>query len=252
MTRPRSGAQTVERALAVLRRVEDAESGLGVTELARQTGLTMSTCHRLARALTEEGLLLQDPDSERYLLGPALVALGRKAEERLGYRQTLPLLQELASATGESVNLGIRAGNDVHVVLAVASRQPLRFDQEQGSRVPLHASAMGKCLLASAGDLDEQIERLGELASATQRTITDPDRLRAELELIRERGWALNDEERNPGVRAIAAPVHSPGGEVVAAVAVQGPTVRLTDTRLSELAGDLTGIVHRVAPLLSR
>lgn len=234
----------------MLRCIEAAEAGLGVTELARRTGLTMSTSHRLARALAEDGLLAQDPDSERYVLGPALIALGRKAEQRLGYRQALPLLTELATATGESVNLGIRAGNAVHVVLAVASRHPLRFDQESGSRIPLHASAMGKCLLAGVGDLDDQLGRLGRLAQATQRTITDVGRLRAELEAVRERGWALNDEERNPGVRAIAAPVRRGGGEVVAAVAIQGPTVRLTDERLPELAGRLAETVGQIAPLL--
>jgi IclR family transcriptional regulator, acetate operon repressor len=248
-TRPRSGAQAVERALAVLRCVEAADTGLGVTELARRTGLTMSTSHRLARALAEEGLLAQDPDTERYVLGPALIVLGQKAEQRLGYRQAQPALTTLATATGESVNLGIRAGNDVHVVLAVRSRQPLRFDQESGSRVPLHVSAMGKCLLAGPGDLDERIGRLGALERTTDRAITDRARLRQELELVRERGWALNDEERNPGVRAIAAPVRQ-GDRTVAAVAIQGPTVRLTDARLPELAGQLAETVAEIAPLL--
>jgi IclR family transcriptional regulator, acetate operon repressor len=248
---PRSGAQAVERALAVLRCVETDDAGVGITELAQRTGLTVSTAHRLARTLTEAGLLLQDPRTERYQLGPALVALGRKAEQRLGYQQALPLLEELASETGESVNLGVRAGNEVRVALVVVSRQPLRFSQEPGSRVPMHVSAMGKCLLAGSGDIDDQIERLGHLVRATHRTITDRDQLRAELELVRGRGWALNDEERNPGVRAIAAPVRQPDGRVVAAVAVQGPTVRLPDDRLPELAELLEKTTRRIAPLLA-
>ncbi|WP_162292935.1 IclR family transcriptional regulator [Actinophytocola xinjiangensis] len=247
---PRSGAQSVERALSVLRCVEGEDDGVGVTELAQRTGLTPSTAHRLARALTEAGVLSQDPRTERYQLGPALVVLGRKAEQRLGYRQALPLLEELAEATGESINLGIRAGDEVRVVLDVASRQPLRFSQEAGSRVPMHVSAMGKCLLANSGDIDGQITELGDLVRATHRTITDRDQLRAELELVRERGWALNDEERNPGVRAIAAPVLRPGGGVIGAVAIQGPTVRVTDDRLPELAELLDKATHRIAALL--
>lgn len=247
---PRSGAQSVERALGVLRCVEGEDDGVGVTELAQRTGLTPSTAHRLARALTEAGVLSQDPTTERYQLGPALVVLGRKAEQRLGYRQALPLLEELAEATGESINLGIRAGDEVRVVLDVASRQPLRFSQEAGSRVPMHVSAMGKCLLANSGDIDGQITELGDLVRATHRTITDRDQLRAELELVRERGWALNDEERNPGVRAIAAPVLRPGGGVIGAVAIQGPTVRVTDDRLPELAELLDKATHRIAALL--
>jgi IclR family transcriptional regulator, acetate operon repressor len=249
-SQPRSGAQAVERALAVLRCVE-ADDDVGVTELAQRTGLTVSTAHRLARTLTDAGLLLQDPRTERYQLGPTLVVLGRKAERRLGYRHALPLLEELANTTGESINLGIRAGNEVRVVLDVMSRQPLRFNQESGSRVPLHVSAMGKCLLAAVGDIEEQIGRLGDLVQATHRTITDRDQLRAELELVRERGWALNDEERNPGVRAIAAPVLQPGSGVIGAIAIQGPTVRLPDDRLPELAALLSKTADRVASVLA-
>lgn len=224
-SQPRSGAQAVERALAVLRCIEADDTGVGITELAQRTGLTVSTAHRLARTLTEAGLLHQDPRTEHYQLGPALVVLGRKAEQRLGYQQALPLLEELAAATGESINLGIRSGNEVRVVLDVVSRQPLRFSQAPGSRVPMHVSAMGKCLLANNTDIDDQITRLGDLVKATHRTITDRDQLRAELELVRERGWALNDEERNPGVRAIAAPVLQEDGTAVGAIAIQGPTI---------------------------
>lgn len=249
-SQPRSGAQAVERALGVLRCVEADEHGLGVTELAQRTGLTVSTTHRLTRTLTEAGLLLQDPRTERYQLGPALVVLGRKAERRLGYQQALPLLEDLAETTGESINLGIRAGNEVRVVLDVVSRQPLRFSQAPGTRVPMHVSAMGKCLLANSGDIDDQIARLGNLVQATHRTITDRDLLRRELEQVRERGWALNDEERNPGVRAIAAPVLQPDGGVVGAIAIQGPTVRITDDRLPELAALLEKTSHQIAPLL--
>jgi DNA-binding IclR family transcriptional regulator len=252
VTQPRSGTQAIERALAVLRCVEAAEDGLGSTELAQQADLSVSTAHRLARALAEDGLLLQDPRTERYRLGPALVVLGRKAEERLGYQQAMPLLRELGAATGESINLGIRAGNDVLVVLDVVSNQPLRFDQAPGSRVPMHVSAMGKCLLAHGNsEIDDQIAGLGELVRATHRTITDRGRLREELELVRNRGWALNDEERNPGVRAIAAPVLGPDGTALGAIAVQGPTVRLPDERLPELAALLDKATRRVAPLLT-
>lgn len=249
-SQPRSGAQAVERALAVLRCVEAGDNDVGVTELAQRAGLTVSTAHRLARTLTEAGLLVQDPRTERYQLGPELVVLGRKAERRLGYRQALPLLEELATATGESINLGIRAGNEVRVVLDVVSRHPLRFNQESGSRVPMHVSAMGKCLLAAGGDIDAQIEGLGDLVRATHRTITDRDQLRAELELVRERGWAINDEERNPGVRAIAAPVPRPGGGALGAIAIQGPTIRLTDDRLPKLAALLEKTTHQVASVL--
>src|SRR5919106_1547095 len=178
---------------------------------------------------------------------------GRRAEEQLGYARALPALESLADATGESVNLGIRSGADVLVVLAVPSRQPLRFDQLAGSRVPIHTSAMGKCLLAfaapppaGAGALSE----LPRLSRFTERTITRRDQLVAELERTRARGWALNDGERNPGVRAVAAPVLEGSGAAVAAVAVQGPALRLPDDSLEAVAGQVVEAAEAIGPML--
>jgi IclR family transcriptional regulator, acetate operon repressor len=250
----RSGAQSVERALAVLRRFERADRSLGVSELAAATGLTVSTTHRLTRALCAGGLLMQDPHSERYQLGPMVAVLGRRAEEHLGYARALSTLESLAESTGESVNLGIRSGAEVLVVLAVPSPQPLRFDQLAGSRVPIHTSAMGKCLLAFAppvpGDVDV-LSGLPRLTRFTDRTITRRDRLAAELQRARERGWALNDEERNPGVRAVATPVLDSVGSAAAAVAVQGPAMRLTDDRLPSVARQIVEASVDLGPLLS-
>lgn len=246
----RTGAQAVERALTVLRAVEENEDPLGITDLARKTGLTLSTAHRLAKTLTDNGLLAQDPITERYQLGPTLVSLGDKAAERLGYDRALPALRELSATTGESINLGIRTGNDVHVALHVPSPQPLRFDQPAGTTVPLHVSAMGKCLLACVGEIDEQVNSLGDLTRITDRSITQRKKLKAELELVRRRGWALNDEERNPGVRAIAVPVLR-DGTAVAAIAVQGPTMRVTEDRLETIAAQLEATARSVAPGLA-
>lgn len=241
----------MERALAVLRCFgEGAVVDLGITQIAAAAGLSVSTSHRLVRALCAGGVLVQDARSDRYRLGPLLVVLGRRAERLLGYARALPVLEALAAATGESVNLGIRAGAEVLVVLDVASDQPLRFDQAPGTRVPIYTSAMGKCLLAFAPDVDVELAGLPELTGITARTITDLASLRAELERTRDRGWALNDEERNPGVRAVGAPVlHE--RTAVAAVAVQGPTVRLTDASLDRVAAALVEAASDLAPLLA-
>jgi IclR family transcriptional regulator, acetate operon repressor len=259
----RSGAQSVERALDVLRSFESAPGDLGVSEIAARTGLSVSTAHRLTRALCVGGLLVQDPRTERYQLGPALVVLGRRAEQRLGYARALPSLEALADKTGESVNVGIRSGPpgpsersgwEVLVVLDVASPQPLRFDQEPGSRVAIHASAMGKCLLAFSADPSGEVRELARspgLVRFTDRTLADPAALEADLMETRRRGWALNDEERNLGVRAVAAPVLDAAGVAVAAVAVQGPTVRLADSRLDDLAGLLTATTRTLSPFLA-
>ncbi len=246
----RSGAQAIERALAVLRCFEGGERTQGISELARRTGLTVSTTHRVTRALADGGLLMQVPRGDRYQLGPTLAVLGARAADQLGYDQALPLLAELAEETGESVNLGIRTGTDVQVVLDVPSSQPLRFDQAPGTRVPLYTSAMGKCLLAAADDLESEVAALGDLVAHTDRTIADTAALLADLRAVRERGWALNDEERNPGVRAVAVGVRTEAG-TVAAIAVQGPSVRITDDRFATLAHQLSHTARRVSPLLA-
>lgn len=248
---PRTGAQSVERALAVLRCFEGAAGDLGVSEIAARTGLSVSTAHRLTRALCAGGLLAQDSRTERYQLGPLLVVLGNRAEQRLGYARALPALEQLAQETGESVNLGIRSGVDVLVVLSVASPHPLRFAQESGSRVPVHTSAMGKVLLAFSADPGREVRELPALQAYTDHTITDARALVAELEEIRGHGWSVNDEERNVGVRAVAAPVLGPLGSALAAVAVQGPTVRMTDERIHELGGRIAAATSEIAPLLA-
>lgn len=251
MNEPRSGTQSVDRALAILRSFEETTADLGVTELAKRAGLTVSTAHRLTRALCGAGLLRQEPRNERYQLGPALVVLGRRAEEQLGYARALPVLEELARRSGESVNLGIRSGDEVLVILDVPSDQPLRFDQAAGSRVPIHTSAMGKCLLAFAADPTAAVSDLPRLKRATSRTITSHTALRAELERTRTAGWAVNDEERHPGVRAVAAPVLGPDGVAFAAISVQGPAVRVDRGDADRLAGLVQAAARSVAPLLT-
>ncbi|MGH9245601.1 MAG: IclR family transcriptional regulator [Acidimicrobiales bacterium] len=246
----RSGAQSVERALAVLCSFEHASGDLGISDIAHATGLAVSTAHRLTRALCAAGLLAQDERTDRYQLGPVLVVLGRLAEQRLGLAVVLPDLEQLASDTGESVNLGVLSGSDVLVMVDIPSDKPLRFDQAPGTRVPAHTSAMGKCMLAHSGDINAAVSALPELEKLTPRTITNRRRLRAELETVRERGWALNDEERNPGVRAVAVPVLH-GDRAIAAIAVQGPITRLPDSALPTLAERAGQTATKVAPLLT-
>ena len=232
----RSGSQSVERALAVVRCLAASDEDLGVTDVAARTALSVSTAHRLLQALRADGLVAQDPRTERYHLGPGLVALGRRAEARLPFEHLVPRLEALAGATGESVSLGTRVGDEVLIVLHVDSPQPLRFDQPPGTFVPVHASAIGKALLAFASDPAAEVADLAELGTFTAATLTSRDALLADLEVTRRRGWALNDGERFTGVRTMAAPLLDATGEPWAGLAVQGPAARLADERLPDLA----------------
>lgn len=132
----------------------------------------------------------------------------------------------------------------------MTSSQRLRFDQEAGTRIPAYASAMGKALLAFAPDLDDVIVHLPRLAKLTGSTITSKASLRADLLQVRARGWALNDEERVPGVRTVAAPVLDERDTAIAAIAVQGPSVRMTDDRLEEIATQIRDLAPEVSARL--
>ena len=242
----RTGSQSVERALAVVRCLAAADEDLGVTDIAARTSLTVSTTHRLLQALRGDGLVAQDPRTERYHLGPGLVALGRRAEVRLPFDHFVPHLEALARDTGESVSLGTRVGDEVLIVLHVDSPQPLRFDQPPGTFVPVHASGIGKALLAFAADPAAEVAELTALDTFTSATLTSREALLADLERTRERGWALNDGERFAGVRTIAAPVFDATGRAWAGVAVQGPTSRLPDDRLPALTETLLATTTRL------
>ena len=252
-TGPRSGTQSIERAVALLECVGASERSLGLSEIARAVGLTPSTTHRLLRALVVAGYVEQEPTTEQYRLGLGIAVLGQRALEHAGYRVAKPVLDGLSARTGESVSLGIRRGNEVVVIEQAASASPLRFDHPAGAELALHASAMGKVMLANAArSIEREVALLATFDRFTDRTITSPDAVVAELTAVRDRGWATNVEERHLGVCGIAAPILARSGVAHAAIGVQGPSVRLTVDRLRELAPDVTAAADEIASLVIR
>lgn len=246
-----SGTQSITRAFAVLNVFRDASGDLGVVEVAERLGLTLSTAHRIARALVLEGYLAQEVGRERYRLGPQALLLGQAAQRALGMDLARPVLQRLAERTGESVNLGLLDGDHAVVIQRVESTQPLRFSMEVGARIELHATSMGKSLLAFNDELASYVDGLtGGLIQLTDKTHATVGSLRADLAQVRLRGWSIDDEESMLGVRCVAAPVIDSAGKARSAVAIQAPAVRMPDGRFAELgphvrqaANELTGLL---------
>lgn len=249
----RPGTQAVERALAILDCFRREPQSLGITEIARAVGLNISTAHRLVRALCHGGFMEQETESERYRLGIAIAILGRRALEQSGYHLAQPILARLAATTGESASMGVRRSDEVLVVERAASVQPLRFDHPTGAEIHLHASAMGKVLLAfAAGSPKDIAAALHPVTRYTPHTITSRTALAQELTAIREQGFATNREERYEGVCGIAAPVIAAHGAAHAAVGIQGPSLRLTPARLHELAPLVRAAADEIGALVLR
>lgn len=245
------GAQTIARAFAVLRLFRDSRGDLGVGAVAKELGLNLSTTHRIVRALVAEGYLAQNEDNERYYLGTGALLLGQAAHHNFRLDVVYPVLRQLAESTGESVNLGVLAGDHAVVIERVESAKPLRFTQPPGTKVPLHASAMGKALLAFNEDTQRRaLGGDGRLEALTPTTHTSLASLRLELDVIRARGWSTDNEELHVGVRCVGAPIRDATDVARAAIAVQAPSVHVPPERFDDLGPEAMRAAKEISALL--
>jgi IclR family transcriptional regulator, acetate operon repressor len=227
------GHESVDRALRVIEVLGTSGSGFTLEELAAATGIPKSTLHRTLTALKRRGFAAQPRAGGPYTLGVELLSVAFGFYERLDVRSLVhPLLVRARDAFDETVHMAVLDGGDVVYLDKVESRHPLKMSSVIGGRNPAHATAIGKALLAWAlpGEkaLSAWIAEHGPLVARTPNTVVDGAALAAELAAVRERGWALESEESELGVRCVAAPVFL-GREVpAAAVSVAGPTQRLT------------------------
>ena len=193
--------------------------------------------HRLATTLVSEGMLEQNPDNGKYRLGIALFGLGALVRRRMDVStEAKPHLFSLRETTGETVHLAILDKAEIMYVYNLESMQAIRMRSDIGIRKPAACTAEGLAMLAfQPTSVTDAILARG-LTARTSRTNTDPRRFRAVLAAVRERGYAVEDEESETGMRSLAAPIRNGAGEVVAAVGVAGPVQRLPDETLASFA----------------
>ena len=243
----KTGTQAIERGIAILRLFARTDTPMTLSDVARAVDLNTTTTHRILATLVRERLLANDATSERYRIGPDSLLLFAAAARRYGIAAARSELELLAEVTHETSALGVLDGDDTIMVLQVESDMPLRFSRALGTRIPWHVSAMGKAILAFSGqDLSTLVEAHGELFRFTDHTIVDRARLLAELEQVRDRGWAINDNERYDGVRAFAVPILHTDAPARAAVGLQGPSERLPDARIDDLVAALQASAERL------
>lgn len=229
--------RSLTRALSLLRHLAESGDGLSLTDLSEVASLPPSTTHRLLTTLEAERFVRPDPQAGVWRIGVAAFFVGSAfARNRDKLSIARPYLRRLMDMSGETANLFVESEGEAICIGQIESRHAMRAITGVGGRVSLHSSGAGKTLLAYMEPT--QCERLiasANLSRETQRTITDRERLRQELEETRRRGYGIDDEEHALGLRCVAAPILNEFGWAVAAISVSGPSARVPAERLSAL-----------------
>jgi IclR family transcriptional regulator, KDG regulon repressor len=228
---------SVANAILLMKTFSDEQSELGISALAGHLGLAKSTVHRLASTLVDAGMLEQNQETGKYRLGLAVFELGSLVRRRIDISlEAKPWLMTLREQTGETVDLSILDHGGVVCVNFLESKKVNRISSGIGLRKPVHCTADGKALIAFQPAAALQQIMGAKLDRRTPHTLVEAKELHEELATIRARGYAIDDEEYELGVRSIAALIRDDSGNPVAAVGITGPTQRLTKSRLSGLA----------------
>lgn len=223
----------VSKVLRILEALNASPTGLQLKDIAEQAAIHKSTAYRFLAHLEAERYLYRD-EFGAYMVGPKLVRLGSGTSYQTTLRKiSRPILQDLWKITRETVNLGILDGQDVFYLDVVQSPHPFRMASHAGIWRPLYCTSMGKALAAflSAGEKDHVLSSL-RFERFTPHTITRLSRFQKELEKIRQRGYALDDEEATLGARCVGAPIILEGGKVAAAISVAGPITRIAREKI--------------------
>ncbi|WP_344649860.1 IclR family transcriptional regulator [Cryptosporangium japonicum] len=219
MARAEAGL-AVRRATELLAAFTPERPAMSLTQLAQRTGLPLTTAHRLLGVLVDCGLLERD-ENGTFHVGLRLWEIASLAPRGLGLREVaLPFLEDLYAVTHENVQLAVRDGLESVFVERIAGRAAVPVLTRVGGRFPLHPTGIGRVLLAHApADVQEKV-LAGPLPAFTPLTVTDPAAIRRILGDVKAHGYAINDRQVTMDSLSVAAPVHGPGGDVVAAVSI--------------------------------
>ena len=229
--------QSLSRALKLLNALSYYPQGLSLSDLAREVGLPNSTAHRLLTTLQNERYVRFDNEHSTWKIGVQAFQVGSAFVRSRELTQIArPVMQRLMSISGETVNLGVLDRCEVIYLAQVETRKMMRAIAGPGGRVYIHASGIGKALLAFAPEeVREKIFNCWDPRPLTANTITSETALRKNLAQIRKRGFAIDDEETAVGLRCVASVVFDEHQEPVAGISVSGPAARITNSRLGQL-----------------
>lgn len=231
-----ASVQSLDRALRILAIVAQGD-GLSLSELANASGVPAPTAYRMLTTLQGHGMVEFDKTSQLWSIGVETYRMGSAfLRSRKLVDRARGVMQDLMEKTGETANLGVAEDDCVVFISQVETHQAIRAFFRPGTRSPFHASGIGKAVLAHLdGDRVAAIARKAGLETFTAKTLSSLPALSRDLAEIKERGWSVDDEERNEGMRCVAAAIFNEFGEPVGGVSVSGPTVRVTSQRLAEI-----------------
>ena len=244
--------KSVSRALDIINIISSNKDGIGVTGIAEQIDINKSSVHRLLATLVQYGYVEQDKETSRYRLGYKFLEISSKLLESIDLRkEAKPFLQELEKETNEVIHLVVYDQGEVIYIEKLEGTETLRMHSKVGRRAPMHCTAVGKAILAHLPPnvVHETIERRG-LPAHTENTMTKKDELLKELIQVKQKGFALDLEENEYGIRCIAVPIFDHLGKVVAAVSISGPTIRMTEDRIEQLLGRMIQIGRKISERL--
>lgn len=231
--------QSIERAISILKLFSPEKPELKLTEISSSLGLNKSTVHTILSTLKYHGLIEQNENTQKYKLGIFILELGNIMLESIEENITEighPILEELSRELDETVHLVYLDGREIVYLDKVSSLQSIRIHTNIGSRLFAHATGLGKVILAN---LDEsEIKRIlpTKLEKLTENTITKRSELLKELNIIKEKGYSIDNGENEVGLRCIAAPIFNNTGKVKYALSVSGPTFRIADDKIEIIA----------------
>jgi IclR family acetate operon transcriptional repressor len=239
-----STVQALDRGLNLLRELAQV-GNITLTNLAMRTGMPPSSTHRLLFTLQKHGFVEFDETTQEWQVGIEAFRIGNTYLARTNLVEAArKTLRGLMEDTGETANLGIADKGDVVFIDQIETHNPIRAFFRPGTRSHIHASGIGKSLLADMPHREvEKILKLKGQPEFTSKTLTSTKELFTNLEETRKRGWSIDDEERYSGMRCVASNIYNTFGETVAGISVSGPTVRFPD----EVIARLGPIVKRAA-----
>ena len=240
--------RAVERALQILGCFDEEHPERGISEIAQVVDLHKATAHRIVTTLVNYGYLERAVDGQKYRLGLELTNLGFKVIRRMDLRrEALSFMTQLVQQWDETCDLSIFDQGEVFYIEVMQGNRALTIAAAVGQRLPAHCTASGKLFMAYLPPEELDVILSKKLVAYTENTITSPDKLLKQLEIIRNQGYAMDDEEMEVGVRAVSAPICNSQGAVIAAVSIPSPTSRMTLDRIPEIVSSLTEATRAIS-----